>query len=369
MVTIDGPNKIITLETGVTNVNIQDVYSDWKIWVGESDNSKYLTAFDTVGGDPLTPGINAGAYFFLRNDLGWRIKPPEENITIYMNGNLTPKDSSLPILITTTGDFRVLIAGIQPITQAVDTLLTLQQTANYRGKIAIDMYDGVAGTTYPVGTDFAPVNNFEDARTIAESIGLDEYTLHGSIVLNNNFIFSELWGHGQGSTVNINSQDIAGSYFYALSLSGSIIPNLTGATFENCYLYRVNNLNGNLKECSIDGKVCFNTGSHTLSYCMAGVNGAELCLKGLNSNLILRNWSGPLTLTSGTSPNSQIVIDSFSSIITLDSSIISGNITLYGVGDVVNNMTGNAVLNTSLLQSIQQARIENKIDDLTALSL
>ena len=50
-----------------------------------ADNAKFVNAFRTIGGDPLTPGVDAGPYFFLQNqDIppsppltlrdGWRIQ-------------------------------------------------------------------------------------------------------------------------------------------------------------------------------------------------------------------------------------------------------------------------------------------------------
>jgi hypothetical protein len=122
--TFDGDNLLITLNAGgaVHSVNAEtDLYSDWKEWVKlSSANAAHAPAFRTTGGDPLTPGIEAGAYFFLRNDLGWRIKPAEEDATITLTGNLAPEDSSLPIVIPTTGAYTVLVLGLQPITQGVE---------------------------------------------------------------------------------------------------------------------------------------------------------------------------------------------------------------------------------------------------------
>lgn len=123
MFSFNGSSKIISISSGVTSFDVKDLYSAWKRWTQEDDNSKWTIAFETVGGEPLTTGINSGAYFFIRNDLGWRIKPPEEDTTIYLLGNLAPKDSAYPILIPTNGDFSVLIVGLQPITQSVEQLL------------------------------------------------------------------------------------------------------------------------------------------------------------------------------------------------------------------------------------------------------
>jgi len=128
MPTFDGPNLTITLDSGITEVDLQiDLYSDWKEWVQLSDNAKFPEAFKTSGGDPLTPGLTAAAYFFLQNTIGWRIRPPEEDITIFLDGNLAPQNTSLPMFAITIGNFNTQIINIQPITQSVSSLLTLQE--------------------------------------------------------------------------------------------------------------------------------------------------------------------------------------------------------------------------------------------------
>jgi hypothetical protein len=119
----DGQAKLIVPIVGTTQIDAKDLYSQWKEWVMLGDNSKWDIAFDVLGGDDLSPGVTAGSYFFLRNDLGWRIKPAEEDATVYIYGNLVPKDSNYPIFIPTTGSFSVLYLGLQPITQSVESLL------------------------------------------------------------------------------------------------------------------------------------------------------------------------------------------------------------------------------------------------------
>jgi hypothetical protein len=65
---------LVALGVGETEVTIdvkEDLYSDWKVWVTQSDNSKYLPAFSSIGGDPKGGGQFVGASYFIQND--WRI--------------------------------------------------------------------------------------------------------------------------------------------------------------------------------------------------------------------------------------------------------------------------------------------------------
>jgi hypothetical protein len=153
----DGPNLTITLDapsSGTLNVDVEaDLYSEWKEWSLLSDNIKYPPAFErVVGGDPLSPGIAAGAYFLLNNLEGWRIKPFEANHTVFLTGNLAAADPDLSLTDPTDGGFTVLINNLQPVTQNVDSLLEGQNDTFYLGSVHVDTIDGVSGTDYPIGT-------------------------------------------------------------------------------------------------------------------------------------------------------------------------------------------------------------------------
>lgn len=69
----DGPNKLIIVSDGVTELDIkQDVYSDWKEWVQYGDNSKFVPAIRSTGGDPISGTTQfTGDVYFLIN--GWKL--------------------------------------------------------------------------------------------------------------------------------------------------------------------------------------------------------------------------------------------------------------------------------------------------------
>ena len=111
-VTFDGDNLRIILDTSTTVDVRSELYSDWKDWFKTGGNSKYPVAFDTTGGDPISATQDVAPYFFLRNDLGWRIKAPESNVEISLNGNLFPRSVNLPALIMPDGNFTVLLRQV-----------------------------------------------------------------------------------------------------------------------------------------------------------------------------------------------------------------------------------------------------------------
>jgi hypothetical protein len=110
-VTFDGPNYLIIVNNGITELDAQvDLYSDWKEWIQQSDNMKYFPAFRTVGGDTAGVGKRVGDFYFLQNQagVGWRIRPYEGDHTLVINGNLYPETSSVDIFTPTLGNYTVL---------------------------------------------------------------------------------------------------------------------------------------------------------------------------------------------------------------------------------------------------------------------
>ena len=148
--TFDGDNLLIVLPAeGVAwTLDVgSDLYSEWKEWV-KTTGHQYEPAFRVVGGDPLTATLNAAPYFFLRNDLGWRIRPAEEDSTISVTGNLIPEDLNNSVVEPTIGAFSVWILGLQPVTQAVNPLAI-------RDSMQLETTDGEASIDVKLNNNFA----------------------------------------------------------------------------------------------------------------------------------------------------------------------------------------------------------------------
>lgn len=127
----DGVNLRVTLDAptlGVLNLDIREViYEGWKDWLLENGaRLGFPPLFRPVGGDPLPGSLTAGSYYFIRNDLGWRIISSDEDQTINYIGNIVPEDPTKQIIVPTPGR-TVLHLGIQPITQGTSELLAAAQ--------------------------------------------------------------------------------------------------------------------------------------------------------------------------------------------------------------------------------------------------
>ncbi len=106
-VVFDGERQLIIVNPGETYVDVRrDIYSAWKEWMLESDNSKYSFALRVVGGNPLPPGQLGLTYFLLDN---WKIRPFEGDHRLTIKGNLYRHDGTDPIE-DTVGDFKVTVS-------------------------------------------------------------------------------------------------------------------------------------------------------------------------------------------------------------------------------------------------------------------
>jgi hypothetical protein len=118
----DGDNLLITLDApsaGVLNQTAEQVYDDAKQWyLGHPDNRRYPFPFTTAGGDDVTATQQAGAYYFVRNDKGWRIWTTDEDQDVFWDGNLIPFDLTQRIIATRPGR-TVAHFGLQPITTQI----------------------------------------------------------------------------------------------------------------------------------------------------------------------------------------------------------------------------------------------------------
>lgn len=106
--TFDGDNLWVILPAGEPVLIVErDLYSEWKVWVALATNARFPQAFTTEGGQPTEPGETLGPVFFFRNDLGWRVRPAEEDADVVFDGSLFFTDTTLDWQIPTLGAFTV----------------------------------------------------------------------------------------------------------------------------------------------------------------------------------------------------------------------------------------------------------------------
>ena len=108
----DGINKYIVINVGFSDINVQtDVYSAWKEWKQNLDNSKYPQALTAIGGDPITGTSSVGITYFLEN--GWRLKLPEIDGNYTIDGNLYTREPGEAPVLPPDGQFDTAVEFIR----------------------------------------------------------------------------------------------------------------------------------------------------------------------------------------------------------------------------------------------------------------
>lgn len=309
-----------------------------------ADNAKFLAAFRTIGGDPLAAGLDAGPYFFIQNQAGsgWRIISTDEDQTINYQGNLIPEDASVPIINVTTGR-SVLHLGLQPITQRIDEVLTAAQLANYNGCVVIDSTYGIGGTAYPTGTFGQPSSNLADALTIATLLGLrklclknTDITLTGALT---NFIIEGI-GVDDLSSVALAGQDVSGSIYKNIGVSGDLPVLVSPLKFENCRVGNVTDFIGVMDRCGLENTVTLVAGVSEFVECYSNAptgTDAEIDLQGANLiDLFVRGFIGAFNVSNSTNASSVISLDLLSGVSTIEASVTTPNIIIRGTGSYDN---------------------------------
>lgn len=111
-VTFDGINRLILINYGETEINVQeDIYSGWKEWSKYEDNLKYAQALSAVGGDPITQSTKVGITYFLEN--GWRIKPFSGSHILSMVGNIYTREPGEDPYVVADGNFKVTVNTVR----------------------------------------------------------------------------------------------------------------------------------------------------------------------------------------------------------------------------------------------------------------
>lgn len=110
-----GPDKIIKLSAGTVTLDVRALWSRWVDWFLTDDNSKYLPAFVSIGGDEIDPitGTRIPVFVFLTN--GWRIRPQNANHTLNVVSGILLVFGGGDPFVATIGPYVVGVRYSQPV--------------------------------------------------------------------------------------------------------------------------------------------------------------------------------------------------------------------------------------------------------------
>ena len=243
-------------------------------------------------------------------------------------------------------------AGLQDLS----TLLT----AAYQGQVVFST-SGQAGTAIPVGTRATPVDNFPDAITISNKLGIRRIQLATSATLLSGANAQGKVFAGDNATVDTlqlrTGADVTDCGFENLTVSGILDGN---NIFKNCTVSDVSYVNGILQECSLTGTISVDgTAQANIINCWSGTAGiaddqlVTIDMGGAGNSLALRNYSGGLKLTNY-SGGGAITLDFSSGRVVIDATCTGGEIGIRGISEVTDNSAaGCTVLDETVNSSLE----------------
>lgn len=359
----DGDNLIVTLPEpdafGVLQLSWrEDVYEAWKDWLlANNNNMKYEQLFRTFGGDELTPSLNAGAYFVVQNQRGWRFRPFEVDHTVYAVDNLPAQNSLLPIMIPTIGGYTVLIDGIRPNTEGVPREMA-PQVAGIHGQVAREIWLDPSLVANGNGYQQSPYNNLTDAIDDAEANGILSLVVLDDITLDRNLKNFQVRGIGL-PTIDFAGYDLQGGAFARLKLEGDYTSEIE---VDDCTLLTNARLNGNFTSCRLAGDLfCVPGATVFMTNCgssVAGLGRPTITMSDGGARVLLsvRDNNGGMTIKGSTHADDEVTVEVNKGSLTFDSSNTAGAMVARTDGKFVNESAGSAVTREAYTMETWQRR-------------
>lgn len=352
--------RVINITSDSTELTIQDLVDTCREREERLINLDNPYLVDAAGKEYLGGTTYVGVTATLQNAVV-AFKPrsgPEWVLCSILGGNLVAVDDSDPpgyidVRKPTAYTSCNLTASSSATLQEQSSL----QYSSFNGGVTIDVINGYSGTEFPIGTSEKPVNNIDDAKTIANSRGFELLYIIGDIVFDTGDSLEQFEVVGQNmnkTSIDIKSAaDIKECEFSEASVIGI----LDGScTFKDCMLSDLNYFSGVIIRCILlPGTITLGGGAiaHFLD-CWSGapgVNSPVIDLGGSGQPLALQNFNGEIKLVNK-SGTDEVMISLNTGAIQLDSTITNGLLSIRGVGEIEDNSTGNAVVDALSLLSL-----------------
>lgn len=382
-VTFDGVNRLITVNEGVTALDIkEDVYEAWKKWKVEPLhlNTRFIQAMRTTGGDDTIDGEKAGDIYFLVN--GWKLvyDPRETAVTgvlfsddfdtaFYLRETLEAiyptKVSSLVTRSVSTGTSgssaedvwsysnRTLTSTTPSATDIAnevwssnsavhttheDTMGHLLSKLSY---ITKKVYVDTDALTNGDGSQSSPYNNVTDAIDYAEEHNIRDIILSGDIILDRNLKNFTIYGIGVPE-VDLADNDISGSHFHQCQIKGNFTFNKP-VVIRDSLIKDGAYIGGFIENSVLEGDVICKAGTTLLKDVTSYADGLNHVIdcNNENVNLTFGGYKGGLIITNCTSNTNVLDINVDPGEVTLDSTVTEGTIVIRGFCTFTDNSTGN----------------------------
>jgi hypothetical protein len=267
-------------------------------------------------------------------------------------GNLVAVDDNdvaIPAILPTAFTQVVLTTSSSATIQELGEV----RYAAYQNAVWYQDGSGNAGTDYPNGTPTAPLNNFQDVRTVADSLGFEDIKINGNATLTTGDDlagFNLIGRSEQKTTITINgAANVLNSTYEDCTLTG-VLDGVSAA--KRCLLTAVSDVNGEFTNCGITGSLTLATGGYVgLINChseSAGAGVTPIIIIG-DASLYGRDYSGGVEFQSKTGAG-DVSWDFDSGQAIVNNNCTTGTMTLRGTAFWTNKSTyaGSTVVNDKL---------------------
>lgn len=348
--------RIITVAAPSTEITIQDLHDTLRDLEDRADDLTYDELVDSAGKESLGGGVYVGITMTLNNaQLAFEARGGPAFVQCNVSGgNLVAVDdvgANLDPIYTTAYTQVIRTSSSSATLQELSSI----QFSSFNGGITVDITSPYSGTDFPIGTPQQPVNNLSDALTIANSRGFTALYIIGDLTLDSGLDFSGLSIIGESvskSIIDVDSDaNVYRTEFYEATITGV----LDGESIlRNCRIRDLDYISGFVEQCILDTGTITLAGTHaSFLDCWCVVDDQTLVpvidMGGSGTALSIRNYNGCIQMSNKTGTENVTILLNAGGV-TLNSSVTNGNITITGVGQLIDNSNG-AIIDSSGLVS------------------
>jgi hypothetical protein len=295
--------------------------------IEESDNGIVNSTIHSHIPPKTVAGVILARVVEVINDYNILFEDGQYNVNVVGgNSNVSDRTIKNQVGVNTANS-----AGLQDLS-------SLQQASFGEGVVAMDQINGTAGTTYPIGTKGKPVNNWADAKTIANRQNISKILVIGVGTAVNQDDISDIQIVGTNPMLSVLSVtepvEAQNVYVRELYFTGYLDG---GTILRDCVVGAMQYFDGYMEHCALTANTIVLQGRGVIMNCTAGDTDISEPIIDLTNaeSLSIRNYDGDIRLINRSSP---IYIEvNMRGMLIIDDTVTEGEIIVYGDCDVVNN--------------------------------
>ncbi len=356
----DGTARLIFLKQGVSDYYpIEDLYHEYRNERRTNEDlRKYEPFLRAEGNIPKGAGAFTPRYVVLLD--GTKIVPYDEVLRINQLGDMITDDPDVDPSLYDVSTLTVpKVIFIKP-SEAETIQLNSESIvySSFQGGVWLDpdsIYDDEGSATQPNGNTERPVNNLPLAVQIANTRGFDKLFINKSMTLDNGIDITNFTIIGKSPThtyINIDPSIICNNLnIQSCNITGTLDG---GTEINHCSIGDLTYVNGHIHYSGLYGTIILNGNKSAIindCYTIDQDNVPVIDMGGSGQDLVMLNYSGLVSVKNMDSTSEEIAVGIDAGVVTLENTITAGTIIVSGVGQLVDNSTGSATVDSDGLIS------------------